>query len=99
MSSFLYNLFDHSWQYAFSSNKFFRDPRSDALVIKSGIRTKVAKLAPQTSIDVRIKGADAFGYSASDGLSLIFERSSTGESCDPTEEEFPAPDEVPQDPR
>jgi hypothetical protein len=45
------------WQYALPSNKFSRDPRSDALAIKSGVGAKIANLASQPSLDVRIKEA------------------------------------------
>ena len=53
----------------------------------------MAKLAPESSVDVRVRGGDDFGFVASDGLSLRFEQSCPGDSCDPVDKDLPDPED------
>ena len=73
--------------------------RYDGAAFNWSGNSKLAKLAPQPSVDVRVRGTDDFGYSASDGLSLIFENSCAGEICGPDEKELPDNPDGPEDPR
>jgi murein DD-endopeptidase MepM/ murein hydrolase activator NlpD len=66
--------------------------RNDALAFEWDDSAKMAKLAPETSVDVRVRGIDDFGFVASDGLSLRFEQSCPGDSCEPVEKDPNSPE-------